>query len=333
MQIPGFVDLQVNGHLGTDFGGDELTDEACAAACRKLLASGTAGFLATVSTAPLAVYERSLPLLARCIEREEFRGRLLGIHVEGPFLSRQPGAVGAHNPDWIREGDLDLLKRLLDLASGHVKLLTLAPEAGRADELTRYAVRQGVTVSVGHTMATPDDLDRLVAAGATAFTHLGNGLPNLIPRHHNPIWAALACDELTIMLITDGHHLPAPMIKAMIRAKGVARTVVVSDASHLAGLPPGNYSTIDNEVILEPSGRLHNPAKACLVGSSATMLQCMNHLASLDLLSLDELLAVGFHNPLRLIGLDPALVRPTAQTAWTESGGTGRFSVVARDAP
>ncbi len=305
MQIPGFVDLQVNGHLGTDFGDLDLTPESFAAACRELFAKGTAAFLPTVSTSPVEVYERSLPILAAAVEGDEFRGRVLGVHVEGPFLSPEPGARGAHNPEWIRPGDLDFLKRLLDLAGGHVRLLTLAPEAHGAEQLARHAADRGITVSVGHTLATPDDLRRMVDAGATAFTHLGNGLPNLIHRHHNPIWAALANDDLTVMLITDGHHLPPEAIKAMIRAKGVDKTVVVSDASHLSGLPPGHYSTIDNEVVLEPSGRLHNPAKQCLVGSSATMMPCMNHLASLGLLAPEELLAVGFHNPLRLIGAAP----------------------------
>ncbi len=307
MEVPGLVDLQVNGYLGHDFNGNELTAETFAEACREVLAAGTAAFLPTVSTAPVAIYERNLPFMAEVLQAEEFRGRVLGIHLEGPFLSPEPGARGAHNPDWMRPGDLDLLKRLLDLAGGHVRLLTVAPEAEGAEELARYAVGQGIAVAVGHTLAGPEDLARMVDAGATAFTHLGNGLPNLIPRHHNPIWAALANDDLSITIITDGHHLPPAAIKTMIRAKGVAKTIVVSDASHLAGLPPGRYSTPDNEVILlEPSGRLHNPEKQCLVGSSATMIQCMNHLASLGTLTAPELLAVGFHNPLGLIGAEAA---------------------------
>lgn len=326
MQLPGFVDLQVNGYLGCDFGGLELTDETFADACRKLLAQGTAAFLPTVSTAPMAVYERNLPIIARAIESEEFGGRLLGIHVEGPFLSPEPGARGAHNPEWIRDGDVELLDRLLALAGGHVSLLTVAPEAAGAEDVARRAVEAGITVAVGHTMATPEDLDRMVAAGATAFTHLGNGLPNLIHRHQNPVWAALANDALTATLITDGHHLPAEAIKTMIRAKGVARTVVVSDASHLCGLPPGRYSSIDNEVVLEPSGRLHNPEKQCLVGSSATMMQCMNHLASLDILPLDDLLAVGFHNPLALIGAAPGDLRAPGELTWDEKPRTFRWA-------
>jgi len=321
MNIPGFVDLQVNGNLGCDFNGLDLTAEGLAEGCRRLLAAGTAAFLPTLGTSPAEVYERNLPIIAAAVESDEFRGRLLGIHLEGPFLARDPGPVGAHNPDWIRDGDLDFLKRQLELAGGHVRLLTLAPEAGGAEDLARYAVSQGITVSVGHTMADRDDLARMVDAGATAFTHLGNGLPNLIHRHHNPIWAALANDDLTVMLITDGHHLPPEAIKTMIRAKGVAKTVVVSDASHLAGMPPGRYDLVDNKVILEPSGRLHNPEKQCLVGSSAIMVQCMNHLASLGIVTSEDLLAVGFHNPLRLIGMGPADLRADGAMRYDEAAG------------
>ena len=324
MAIPGFVDLQVNGHMGCDFNGLDLTAEGLAHACRQLLAGGTAAFLPTLGTSPTEVYERNLPMIAAAVENDEFRGRLLGLHIEGPFLSPEPGARGAHNPEWMRPGDLGLLKRMLGWAGGHVRLLTLAPEAAGAEKLARYAADRGITVSVGHTLATPDDLRRMVDAGATAFTHLGNGLPNLIHRHHNPIWAALANDDLTVMLITDGHHLPPEAIKTMIRAKGVAKVVVVSDASHLAGMPPGRYSTADNEIVLEPSGKLHNPAKECLVGSSATMMQCMNHLASLGLLTADELLAVGFGNPLALVGVGAGELRAAGRIR--RDGDAGAFS-------
>jgi len=133
----------------------------------------------------------------------------------------------------------------------------------------------------------------------------------MLPKFANPIWAGLADDRYTATFIGDGHHLPDGALRAMIRAKGVSRTAIVSDAAPISGLPPGKYSTLGNEVILEPSGRLYNPAKGVLVGSSATLLQCMNHLASLDFLSLEELLSLGFNNPLRLLGLDSAKIPPS----------------------
>ncbi len=299
----GFVDLQVNGFLGVDFSSPELTEADFILACRALLAQGTAAFLPTVITSSLDTYARNLPLMADVMARDEFPGRLSGFHLEGPFISRVPGAVGAHNPAFVCDPDVALLEQLLDWAGGRVRLLTLAAELPGADDLARCAVERGITVSIGHSLFTTADLDRMADAGATALTHLGNGLPNVLPRHDNPLWVGLAHDAYTAMLITDGHHLPVSVIKVAARAKGADKLIVVSDASPVAGLPPGRYHVLDNDAILEPSGRFHNPEKQCLVGSSATMAQCMAHLASLDVFSEAELQQVGWGNPLRLIGL------------------------------
>lgn len=320
--IPGFVDLQVNGFTGVDFSSPELMEEQFTRACRALLAKGTTAFLATIITSPVEVYRRNLPLIAAAMRRDEFQGRLLGVHVEGPFISREPGAVGAHNPTYVRDPDVALLRQLNEWASGSIRLLTLAAELEGSDKVTRFAVEEGITVSVGHTLATEADLERMAQAGATALTHLGNGVPNMLPRHENPVWAGLANDALTAMVIADGHHLPRPVLKTIIRAKGVAKTVVVSDASPIAGLPPGRYTTLGNEVVLEESGLLHNPKKQCLVGSSATMLHCMNHLASLGVLSAEELLEIGFFNPLRLIGVDPAAIPVDSDLLYDDDSAT-----------
>ncbi len=302
LSIPGFVDLQVNGFLGVNFSDPNLTEEAFVEASRGLLSRGTSAFLPTLITGPVEMYERNLPMIAHVIQTDEFRGRLLGIHIEGPFISPQSGAVGAHPPVEVRLPDSRLLEKMLEWANGCIKLITLAAELPGADAVARQAKAAGITVSIGHSLAAPEDIERLGRAGANVVTHLGNGLPNLLPRHENFIWNVLADDNYTAMVIADGHHLPPPILKSIIRAKTVGRIIVVSDASPIAGLPPGKYNTMGNNVVLEPSGRIYNFEKQCLVGSSATMLQCINHLAGLDFLSIDELITVGYKNPLKLIG-------------------------------
>ena len=308
LPIPGFVDLQVNGYLGVDFSSPDLTEESFAHACECLFQAGTAAFLPTVITSPLEIYERNLPILASVMARDEFKGRLPGIHLEGPFISPEPGAVGAHHPEWVREPDVHTFQQINAWARHTIRFLTLAAERQGAEELARYAAGQGIVVSSGHSLATPADLERLSQAGATALTHLGNGLPHLLHKFNNPLWAGLADDRYTAMLIGDGHHIPNGVLKSMIRAKGISRTIIVSDAAPIAGLPPGRYTTLGNEVVLEESGLLHNPQKGFLVGSSATIFVCMNHLASLDIFSLDELLDLGFFNPLHLIGISPSTI-------------------------
>jgi len=306
--LPGLVDLQVNGYKGVDFSSSDLTEADFVRACRAMLAGGTTAFLPTMITSPEEVYRHNLPIMAKVVQSKEFRGRLLGIHLEGPFISPQEGARGAHNCDWVRRPDLRFFQKLIDRADGCIKLVTIAAEIEGAEELTRYAVSSGISVSLGHQMADEEDLDRLVDAGAVAITHLGNGVPAMLSRHHNPIWAGLAEDRLAAMIITDSHHLPASVVKTIIRTKGPDNCVVVSDASPLAGLAPGSYPAPGlpgRKAILTDSGQLYEPVSGYLIGSSATMLQCMNWLASLRLVSPSELAAMSFYNPLRLIGLAP----------------------------
>jgi len=303
--FPGWVDLQVNGFAGVDFNAPDLTAEAFARAVRALAAAGTAAFCPTLITGDPDRVCRNLGVMLSAMRADdEVRRRVLGFHLEGPFISPEPGAVGAHDPRWVAAPDRGLLDRLLAAAEGNVRLLTLAAELPGAAELTRYAVSRGVTVSCGHQMAhTSGQLAALAGAGATALTHLGNGVPNLLPRHDNVIWAGLAEERLTVMFIPDGHHLPRSVLKVFVRAAGIERLVAVTDASHVAGLRPGRYRVLGNDAVLEPDGLLHNPEKKCLVGSSATMAQAMDVLASLNVgLTEDDFVRIGFENPLRLIG-------------------------------
>jgi N-acetylglucosamine-6-phosphate deacetylase len=160
-------------------------------------------------------------------------------------------------------------------------------------------------------MAQYEELSLLATAGARSLTHFGNGIPLHVHRHKNPLWAGLAEDRLSAMLITDGHHLPDDLLKVILAVKGVGNIVVVSDSSPVAGLKPGRYTWLGKDVLLEENGYLHEARGPYLAGSSCTMLQCMNHLASRGLLDCDDLLRVGFYNPLKLIGMKPPEVRST----------------------
>ncbi len=312
--LPGLIDLQVNGYRGVDFSGDGLTGESFAQACRQLLEAGTTAFLPTLITSPAAIYERNLPMIAGVLDQEEFRGRVLGIHLEGPFISTQDGARGAHSVQWVRRPDVAYLKELIDLAQGTVRLITIAADQEGAQELSRYASSHGVAVALGHHMANEQDLEKLVAVGAKALTHLGNGVPALLSRHQNPVWAGLANDDLAATIIADGHHLPPAMLKTFIRTKRPGRCIVISDASPLAGLPPGEYWSMGAAVRLQEDGKLFNPATGYMAGSSATILACANHLAGLGLAGLNDLGQMCFYNPLRLLGVSPQQVRVEKRT-------------------
>ncbi|UCE99776.1 MAG: amidohydrolase family protein [Planctomycetota bacterium] len=304
MEVPGLIDLQVNGYKGVNFSSQDLTEDDFVRACRQIIESGTTAFLPTLISSPKSVYEHNLPIIAQVCKAEEFHGHLLGIHLEGPFISSQDGARGAHMCEYVKQPDIAFLQQLIDWANGTIKLITVAAEAKGAEQLAQYALERGIVVSLGHQMAGTEDLDRLVNAGATSLTHLGNALPEFIKRHKNPLWAALANDSLTAMFVTDGHHLPPEVLKTIIRTKSPECCIVVSDCAPLAGAKPGRYQMMGQNVILEKSGRLYNPDAGYLVGSSATIIKCMNYLASLNLVTADELIAMGFYNPLRLISVN-----------------------------
>jgi N-acetylglucosamine-6-phosphate deacetylase len=323
LHIPGFVDLQVNGFIGVDFSAETLTEEAFLHVGHALIARGTAAFLPTLITRPEAQLRRSLAVIANALKKDATLARHVpGIHLEGPFISKEPGAVGAHDPHSTRAPDIALFDRLFAWSEGLLRLLTLAAELPGAAELARHAVARGVAVSCGHQLAGPADLARLADAGATALTHLGNGMPNLVHRHNNPFLAGLAEERLKILFIADGHHLPPHVLKVLARAAGPARLIATSDSSSAAGLAPGTYHVLGNTAVLEPSGKLHNPEKQCLVGSSATLLQCLNALHGQGLFALEDLVRIGFHNPLALIGLSAQSV-PTCQHALVFSPATG----------
>lgn len=298
----GFVDLQVNGYLGINFSGPGLTVEKVEFVTQKLTEQGTIGYCPTVVSSPMEVYRENLPLIARAMDEPELGPHILGIHLEGPFISLLEGARGIHNRELIKAPDIGLYEDLQEFASGKIVLVTIAPELEEANSLIRHITKHGnVTVSLGHHMAEKSEIERAIEAGARACTHLGNGIPGMLPRHSNPIWPQLAEDSLIGMFITDGHHIPPEFIKTALRVKTPERFIVTSDASAIAGMPHGTYEVNGVEVILEESGRIRSLGNDYLAGSSANMTQCMNVLSSLGELDEDQLWEIGFTNPLRLI--------------------------------
>lgn len=303
---PIWIDLQVNGFAGIDFSFPDITVAQVKEITRRLASEGTAGYCPTIVTCDPEITKRSLRIIAEARRTDSVcKERILGIHLEGPFISDKPGAVGAHPPEWVRRPDLKLFNEFQESADGSIRLLTIAAEAEGSVEFCQAVTRMGVTISLGHQLShTPDELGRLASAGAKALTHLGNGIPNLLPRHDNVIWAGLAEDRLSVMFIPDGHHLPLQILKVYTRAVPIERLIAVTDCSFPGGLPPGKYNVFGNDAVLEPNGLLHNPVKQCLVGSTATMAQVVKVLQSEEVgLSYEQCLTICRDNPLRLIAV------------------------------
>ena len=318
----------MNGYKGVNFSDRNLDRKAChEACCRVLDDSGCVAFLPTVITSRRATYEHVLPILADVILGQgpvgnqratiAMRRRVLGVHMEGPFISAAPGARGCHPEEHvIPVADSALLWHWQALAKGQIRLMTIAAEAAEDPEAADFfevARELGIAVSLGHQMATSEQVAKMAARGASLVTHLGNGLPSEIDWHKNPLWAALADDRLSAMLITDGHHLPAFTIASFLRAKGVPNVIITSDVAPVAGLPDGVYEWAGGEVLVEGTN-VRVAGTPYLAGSGALMIDCVKHLARVNFcprpgsrtaLSLRDLEAVAFDNPLRAIGVDP----------------------------
>ncbi len=302
----GFIDLQVNGYLGVDFSSAALSVDDIFRISENLRGEGTIGYCATLISSPPEIYRRNLPIIAQAMEKPGVRGRLLGIHLEGPYLSPEEGTRGAHQARWMRPPDPDEFNRYQDLARGNIVILTLAPEIPGAIELMRQIRKCHTTrIALGHHQATRDVIREAVAAGASMVTHLGNGCPNLIHRHDNILLNQLANDGLSVGLITDGNHLPEDFIRVALKCKGPEKTFVVSDSAPIAGLTPGRYTNFGIEVRLTPSGRIEQLNAPYLAGSGCTMAQCMRFLRSLKILDENELWRVGLDNPLKILGFSP----------------------------
>ncbi len=209
---PSIVDLQINGYAGVDFQRDDVTTVELLHATRALLRDGCAHFLLTLITDE---WPRLLARLRHCKklrdESAELRAAIIGWHIEGPFLSEKPGFHGAHRPALMRDPTPRHMEELRAVTGDDRVLLTMAPERNGAREAMALATSLGLRVSLGHTDASAEMLSQAVAAGATGFTHLGNGCPRDLDRHDNILWRVCETPGLTVSFIPDGHHVsPAP---------------------------------------------------------------------------------------------------------------------------
>jgi N-acetylglucosamine-6-phosphate deacetylase len=301
----GFVDIQHNGWMGTDFSSPDCTPERFKEIVKQLIEHGTTAFCPTIVTSNPDGYEYTFSMLAKAMKDDEIGPHLLGIHLEGPFISKKPGAVGAHPKQYVLEPSIEKFKQFQEWAEGNIKILTLAPGIPGAEELIKYASNEGVIVSMGHHYADDEQLAEAMHSGIKLATHLGNGIPNEIHRHNNPLWWELANDDLFCSFITDGHHLPADFIKVALRAKTVDKFIAISDASPLAGMPSGTYNIFGLEAVIDDTGLIFSPKTQGLVGSHSTIFECVNYLAGLNVLTETELREVAFDNPIKLLGRDP----------------------------
>ncbi|ULL18282.1 N-acetylglucosamine-6-phosphate deacetylase [Paenibacillus sp. H1-7] len=302
---PGLVDLQINGYFGTDFNSIPIAPEAVQQATRKLWKEGVTSYYPTVITNGDAEIEQAVQTIAAaCAEDPVSDAGVAGIHLEGPFISPEDGPRGAHNRSYTKAPSWPMFQRWQEAAQGRIQLITLSPEWPGATEFIERATDQGVTVSIGHTAASAEQIDAAVQAGATMSTHLGNGAHLMLPRHPNYIWEQLSQDGLTACVIADGFHLPRSVLKVVLRTKG-NKALLVSDAVSFSGLAPGAYDNhIGGRVVLTPEGRLHMADTPGLLAGSVQMLPWgISHLVKSGLAPLEDAWDMASVRPSAFMGL------------------------------
>jgi N-acetylglucosamine-6-phosphate deacetylase len=322
--LPGLFDLQVNGFGGVDFNAPDLTADRLDDALDQMRRTGVTRCLPTLITSS---FDRFAPS-ARVLSHSSHPA-IAGIHMEGPYVSAEDGYRGAHPHADVAPPTLDDFRRRQDSAGGRIVLVTLAPERPGALRLIEHLVAAGIRVALGHTAATAPQIADAISAGATLATHLGNGCPQMLPRHPNVIWDLLAADALAASIIADGHHLPPATVKSLIRAKGVRRTILVTDAIAAAGCdnrsaPAGpklggdgssegrkasaerRYTIAGVECDLDDDGRVSLPGTPYLAGSSLTLDRAIGNAVRFTGLPLDDVVPMASTIPAAYLGTTAA---------------------------
>lgn len=307
--VPGFIDAHVHGGGGAQFNTND-PDEVIAVAAFHAR-HGTTALLATTASAPVSQLAAALDAIARARAGDSGQpghagdsavgATILGVHLEGPFLSRsRPGAMDAAS---FLAPDAVLLTRLLSAGPGLVGMMTLAPELPGAIGLVRELTGRGVIASLGHSEATAAETVAAIDAGARAVTHTFNAMGPLHHREPGLLGAALDRPELSCELIADGVHVSGPALRLAHRAKGTAGLRLVTDAISAAGMPDGDYRLGATAV-----RRRHGCARVvvgnALAGSTLTMDLAVRVAVHELGVELPEAVTMAAANPARLLGLN-----------------------------
>jgi N-acetylglucosamine-6-phosphate deacetylase len=290
---PGFVDLQVNGFAGVDF--LDADGDGYRRAGEALLETGVTSYVPTLITAPEETLVAALAEVPDPDADTASGARVLGVHLEGPFLSEW--RLGTHPPAGRRDPDLALLERLL--SAGPVRAMTLAPELPGALDLVDVLVARDVVVSCGHTDASAEEADLAFDRGARTVTHLFNAMRPFMHRDPGIAGAALARDDVIVQIIVDGIHL-APETTELVWKAAAGRVALVTDSVAAAGVGDGSYSlgpvalSIDDGAVRGPDG--------ILAGSVLTMIEAVRNLHALGA-PLERVLEAASTVPARVLGL------------------------------
>ena len=299
--IPGFVDVHIHGAGGHDV--MEANETALSTITGRLAAFGTTSLLATTITASADDTCRSVEGIAKYIsgqyQTSDTRAEILGIHFEGPFLSKE--RRGVHPAEWLQLPSAELLQRFLQAAAGNARILTIAPELLGATPCIDAARSLGMVVSIGHTDATYEQARAAVAHGAHHATHVYNAMRPFTHRDPGVIGAVLTTPEVTAELIADGIHVDEIAMKVLLQAKGAQGVVLISDGTSATGMPDGEYMLGGLKVTV--NGGVCRNAEGRLAGSTLTLDRALRNIVGLGIPLADAVRMLTL-NPATLLGIE-----------------------------
>jgi len=299
--VPGFIDIHIHGAGGRDV--MEATGDALGGVTRKVAEFGTTSLLATTITGGPDDICRAAAGISLYITQQhaanQARAEVLGIHFEGPFISKT--RRGVHPPEWIQPPSEALLKRFLEAAEGNARLITIAPEVLGATPCIDAARKAGLVVSVGHTDANYEQTRSAIVHGARSATHTYNAMRPFTHRDPGVIGAVLTSPEIHAELIADGVHVEEGAMKLLLRAKEPERVILVSDGLSATGMPDGKYMLGGFEVTVT-NGVCRNAA-GILAGSTLTLDRALRNIANLGVPLADAVRMLTL-NPASLLGIE-----------------------------
>ncbi len=324
---PGLIDIHIHGGAGHDV--MEGSDAELKAVERLLAKHGVTSYCPTTITAPIDETLASLEKLGAAVNRAKTeaqadRAQPLGIHLEGPFLSH--ARPGVHSPVHLQPASQRIFAPMWQAAAGNISMLTIAPELTGALDLIADAARRGVRVSLGHTNATLAQATAGIRAGARHATHTFNAMRRMEHRDPGILGAVLTNDDVTADIVVDGLHVEPEIVDLFVRAKGLDRAVLITDATSATGMPDGVYRLGSFEVEVR-DGRCEAHGK--LAGSVLTMDRAIGNVMKFARLSFQDSLRLATLNPACTLGIEDrkGMLKPGADADVVVFSGAGEVQL------
>jgi N-acetylglucosamine-6-phosphate deacetylase len=291
---PGFIDTHIHGFGG--FGTDDVSAESVLEMSRLLAQYGVTAFNPTLYPSESKKMLEAVREISSAIGREE-GARIMGLHLEGPFLS--PARMGVQRPETLKPVDISFMEQLWESAGGHIINMTVAPEIKGMRELALYCIKKGIILQAGHTNANYENMVEGMQAGILHSTHLFNAMSKLDQRNPNAVGAILIHPEMACEIIADGYHVHPDLFKLLLRDKPIDKIVLVTDGLKPTEQPEGPFFANGEEVVFH-DGIFHRKIDDIIAGSALTMIRGIKNLVSFGFTPEDAVKTAGF-NPARVM--------------------------------